>query len=232
MVFVGLKWEIQLTHVEVYYSLLVSTGTVLYPMIFVSKNHQPIKEFMNPLGLACFFFFSWWYPTLQVLWSLNLRKTFISGYSWLAIQGGIFSCFLSRPQRLECLGISWVTLHHRSAIRGSTVGALVPSVVLTNSEEGLDTPGNWTANAPKNRQSQEETHLPTIIFQGRAVKFLGCIHRIFSCFLDSMFLDVSTGTAFQLRNGKKTWTGCFWMFDFCFLLSDVFPIVSKLNILN
>ena len=27
--------------------------------------------------------------------------------------------------------------------------------------------------APKNRQSQKETHLPTIIFQGRAVKFRG-----------------------------------------------------------
>ena len=29
--------------------------------------------------------------------------------------------------------------------------------------------------APKNRQFQKETHLPTIIFQGRAVKFRGCI---------------------------------------------------------
>ena len=29
--------------------------------------------------------------------------------------------------------------------------------------------------APKNRQSQKEAHLPTIIFQGRTVKFRGCI---------------------------------------------------------
>ena len=29
--------------------------------------------------------------------------------------------------------------------------------------------------APENRQSKKETHLPTIIFQGRAVKFRGCI---------------------------------------------------------
>ena len=36
--------------------------------------------------------------------------------------------------------------------------------------------------APKNRQSQKETHLPTIIFQGRAVKFRGCTSKKFSAF--------------------------------------------------
>ena len=36
--------------------------------------------------------------------------------------------------------------------------------------------------APKNRQSQKETDLPTIIFQGRAVKFRGCTSKKFSAF--------------------------------------------------